>query len=71
MSLTKYTKLVKELKSIEEDDKEDYHIKRDDIYEEFIKDIVNNKIKSLENIVKIAKLINKDIINVKTELWYA
>ena len=51
-------------------DIETYHINRDKILENFIKDISQNKMKKNE-IVTIAKLIKKEILDQDIELWYS
>jgi hypothetical protein len=55
------------------EDTEYAHVLQDKIYRKFIKDICNNKLKTLEDIKKTAKLINKKVVKYDKEKnrWYA
>jgi hypothetical protein len=66
----KYDKLFKKIKSLINDN-ESAHSLEDDIYKKFIKDIINNKFKNKNEIIKIAKNINKNVIKLKYNRWYA
>ena len=55
----------------DQDDLEMIHTYRDDVYEKFIKEIGNGKLNNLEEIKKIAKLINTNLIKKYKEIWFA
>jgi len=52
-------------------DLEIIHSDRDDVYEKFIKEIGNGKLNNLEEIKKIANLINTNLIKKYKEVWFA
>jgi len=71
-----YTKLFKEFEKfqIKDKDTEMVHITQDKIYKKFIKDIASKKLKKLEDIQEMAKLINKKVVKYDKGLsnrWYA
>jgi hypothetical protein len=70
--INEYKKLIKEFKKIlDGKDPEGIHIFRDAIYEDFIDDISNNKIKTKKEIEVIAKLLKKELVDKDLKLWYA
>jgi hypothetical protein len=81
MSQAKYDKLIKKMKNENYaikgndgkyyQDKESYHIEQDVIYRTFIRDIATGRIKNLEEIVDIAKLLNNKVVNYDRNMWYA
>lgn len=70
MSIKEYIKKIKEIKKYE-DDREVWHIKRDEILENFFTDIKLNKIKNKKEMIEISNLIYDKLINTNQELWYA
>ena len=66
--MERYENLIKDFES--KHDNETQHMKQDEIYREFIKDIANSKY-SLEDSKKIATLIKTKIIKKDKERWYA
>lgn len=70
--INEYKKLIKEFKKfVDGKDTEGIHIFRDSIYEDFIDDINNNKIKTKKEIEAIAKLLKKELVDKDLKIWYA
>jgi hypothetical protein len=66
----KYTKLVNKMnKNV--NDIELYHIEQDVIYRTFIKDIATGKIKNLDEIVNLSKLLNKKVVKNDKDMLYS
>jgi hypothetical protein len=72
-NLDKYVKLIQEMEKWNKphQDKEMYHSEQDVIYRTFIKDIATGKIKNLEEIVNLSKLLNNKVVKKDKDLWYA
>ena len=66
----KYNKLFVKLEKIKNYN-EDSHILQDKIYRKFIKDISTNKFSTINDITKIAVLINKYVVKNDKGRWYA
>jgi len=58
-------------KKHDEHDLEIYHELRDEIYEKFIKDIDNGKIKNIRDAKTIAKKIKGDILDKNYGVWFS
>lgn len=72
--ISKYEKMcLKSIKLNESGSKEDSHIYQDKIYRTFIRDISNEKFKSLKNIKHVADMLKKDVVKYDKEenRWYA
>lgn len=72
--ISKYEKMcLKSIKLNESCLKEDSHIYQDKIYRTFIRDISNEKFKSLKSIKYVADMLKKDVIKYDKEenRWYA
>ena len=81
--LNKYNKLIKNMEknNIEKIDKngnpyisqdtESYHTEQDVIYRTFIKDIATGKIKNLEEIINLSKLLNNKVVKNDKNMWYS
>jgi hypothetical protein len=77
----KYTKLIAKMEKWNHStiqghpypyhDKEMYHSDQDVIYRTFIKDIATGKIKNLDEIVNLSKLLNKKVVKNDKDMWYA
>ena len=76
----KYTKLIAKMEKWNhytiqgEDpyqDKEMYHSEQDVIYRTFIKDIATGKIKNLDEIVNLSKLLNNKVVKNDKDMWYS
>ena len=52
------------------DDNELYHVERDKIYEQFIKDVKNGEFK-LNEIGIIASMIDEKVIQSSVRIWYS
>ena len=68
-----YIKTLKDFLKLQKTrDNEASHIFQDDIYREFIKDICfSKKFESIDDIKKIAFLINNNVIKHDKDRWYA
>lgn len=66
----KYTSLLLKFDSVT-DDNEESHKVQDKIYRTFITDIVNNKFKTKQDIVSLAKEMKKRVIKHDKNRWYA
>jgi hypothetical protein len=70
--LEKYNLLFIKLEKLNKDnDNESSHILQDKIYRKFIKDICNNKFKTLDDIIKVANYMNKIVVKNDINRWYA
>ena len=70
--LEKYNLLFIKLEKLNKDnDNESSHILQDKIYRKFIKDICNNKFKTLDDIIKVANYMNKNVVKNDINRWYA
>ena len=70
--LKKYNLLFIKLEKLNKDnDNESSHILQDKIYRKFIKDICNNKFKTLDDIKKVANYMNKIVVKNDIDRWYA
>ena len=70
--LKQYEKLlVKFNKSVDKNDNEIAHLQQDEIYEKFIKEISDNKFKSIEEISIIASLLKNNFDSKKFDKWYS
>jgi hypothetical protein len=70
--LEKYNILFIKLEKLNKDnDNESSHILQDKIYRKFIKDICNNKFKTLDDIIKVANYMNKIVVKNDINRWYA
>jgi hypothetical protein len=70
--LKKYNLLFIKLEKLNKDnDNESSHILQDKIYRKFIKDICNNKFKTLDDIKKVANYMNKNVVKNDINRWYA
>lgn len=70
--INEYKKLIKEFKELVlKKDIEGYHGFRDSIYEQFIDDISNHKIKTKKEIEVIAKLLKKELVDKDLKLWFS
>ena len=76
----KYTKLIAKMekwnhstthKGQPYQDKEMYHSEQDVIYRTFIRDIATGKIKNLDEIVNLSKLLNKTVVKNDKGMWYS
>ena len=75
----KYTKLIAKMEKWNHStnqghpyqDKEMYHSEQDVIYRTFIKDIATGKIKNLDEIVNLSKLLNKKVVKNDKGMWYS
>ena len=56
---------------IKEQDWESTHIAEDDILKKFINEILDNKFKTKQEIITIARLLNKNILSKTYTKWYA
>ena len=65
-----YDLLINKLKMINNDN-ENAHILQDEIYRKFIKEICNNKFTTIHQIKKIANNIDKNVIKMDNDRWYA
>jgi hypothetical protein len=69
--LEKYNILFIKLEKLNKDnDNESSHILQDKIYRKFIKDICNNKFKTLDDIIKVANYMNKIVVKNDINRWY-
>lgn len=69
--LQKYDKLFDRLEKLNNDkDIESAHILEDKIYKKFTRDIINKRIKG-NDVITLAKDINKYIVKQKSIRWYA
>ncbi len=66
----KYDNLFKKLDKISSDI-ECKHILQDKIYRRFIKNICNNKLKTIKEIKNIAHNVNKHVVKKDKNNWYA
>lgn len=66
----KYNLLFSELEKFKNDN-EYSHIVQDKIYRKFIKDVCKNKFSTIDDINKIALLINKNVVKNDKNRWYA
>ena len=70
--MKKYNLLFIKLEKLNKDnDNESSHILQDKIYRKFIKDICNNKFKTLDDIKKVANYMNKIVVKNDIDRWYA
>ena len=70
--LKQYEKLlVKFNKSVDKNDNEIAHLQQDELYEKFIKEISDNKFKSIEEISIIASLLKNNFDSKKFDKWYS
>ena len=70
--LKQYEKLlVKFNKSVDKNDNEIAHLQQDEIYEKFIKEISDNKFKSIEEISTISSLLKNNFDSKKFDKWYS
>lgn len=73
-NIKKYDKLINnflEIQNEKEYSNETAHIVQDEIYRTFIKDISNNKFKTIEDAILISKKIKKSVIKHDKDRWYA
>ena len=66
----KYNLLFIELEKFKNDN-EYLHILQDKIYRKFIKDVCKNNFSTIEDINKIALLINKYVVKNEKNRWYS
>jgi hypothetical protein len=66
----KYNNYFAKLEKLHNDN-EFSHILQDKIYRQFIRDIVNNKFKNVEELNKIANKMNKYVVRNDKGRWYA
>jgi hypothetical protein len=67
-----YDKLIIKLDDIHQSgDKEMEHIFQDEIYRKFIKDIANNKFKTIREIREVARDLNKNVVKKDMNRQYA
>lgn len=70
--IKKYNLLFIKLEKLNQDnDNESSHILQDKIYRKFIKDICNNKFKTLDDIKKVANNMNKNVVKNDINRWYS
>jgi hypothetical protein len=70
--LKQYEKLlVKFNKSVDKNDNEIAHLQQDELYEKFIKEISENKFKSIEEISTISSLLKNNFDSKKFDKWYS
>lgn len=70
--LKQYEKLlVKFNKSVDKNANEIAHLQQDELYEKFIKEISDNKFKSIEEISIIASLLKNNFDSKKFDKWYS
>jgi len=62
---------VKLMKIREKNNTEEEHIFQDTIYRKFIKDICNNKLKTLKIMKKITRDINTNVVKYDKNMWYS
>ena len=70
--LKQYEKLlVKFNKSVDKNVNEIAHLQQDELYEKFIKEISDNKFKSIEEISTISSLLKNNFDSKKFDKWYS
>jgi hypothetical protein len=70
-NIDKYTKLIKKMTDVKEDDKEVYHMEQDVIYRKFIKDIATGKINNMDDIIILSKLLYNKVVKNDKGMYYA
>lgn len=70
MNIEEIKERVDLVQKISDYDNEVAHIKEDEIYHEFVESIVNNKFKSLEEVINASKEIYK-LTDIIYNRWYA
>jgi len=70
--LKQYEKLLEKFsKSVDKNANEIAHLQQDELYEKFIKEISDNKFKSIEEISIIASLLKNYFDSKKFDKWYS
>ena len=70
--LKQYEKLLEKFsKSVDNNANEIAHLQQDELYEKFIKEISDNKFKSIEEISIIASLLKNNFDSKKFDKWYS